>query len=405
MDFTLTEEQEKLAKEVGDYIVNKLPSDYARSVTDPSEDMDAYWMGWQKDLSAKGWFTPGWPKELGGLGLDPITAGVIRGGVSYWGVRTLNGIGTSIAGPAVVLFGTDEQKKRVIPPVIRGESIWWQLFTEPEAGSDESNIQMRAVPDGDHYVINGQKCFITAFGKPTYFYTLVRTAETTPKHRGLSLFLIPADTPGITWHRRCDLGNFPDAEIFFDNVRVHKDCLLGQLNRGFYHAMQTLVFERGGAGSVSRRDRDIEEFVQFCKEEKRNGKALWEDPDVRDKVADLVCDSEIRRLGMLRSAWQGTVEKRQEPSLGAYWTKRVGFKTPDVMMKIMGLYGILKSGSKWNKLAGGVERQWQRGRTIHWTGTFEIVRMVIARELGLPRIPAELMKAIGDAIKGEAKGA
>jgi len=275
MEFGFTEKQEKLRKDVHDFYMNELPEDYEPSVGGMNEELQAFFTQLQKKAAEKSYITPGWPEEYGGLGLSSIEQGVVEEEQSKAGVTWPNLIGYALAGPALILFGTDEQKKKFIPPLTRGEVVWFECFTEPDAGTDEANQQTRAVPDGDYFVLNGQKTFISGVYKPDWLYTECRTADTTPKHRGLSLFLIPADLPGITYRPLKTMMGGGQNEVFYDDVRVHKDYLLGELNRGFYHAMATFEFERSGTGGPARGQQSLQEFVQFCKEEKRNGKPLW----------------------------------------------------------------------------------------------------------------------------------
>ena len=140
--------------------------------------------------------------------------------------------------------------------------IWLQVFTEPEAGSDEANIQMRAVEDGDDFILNGQKTFCSGGAKPDWLYTLCKTADVLPKHRGLTMFMVPADAPGVTIRPLPTMGGSMQNEIFYDNVRIPKENMLGELNRGFYHAMATFdlsahskqpdIFKRYPGGSLRR---------------------------------------------------------------------------------------------------------------------------------------------------------
>jgi len=404
MDFGFTEEQEKLRREYDEFLINELPVDYSAHVNALNQEMQSFYMNLQKKVAEKGWLTAGWPKEYGGLGLGAIEEGVVNEVRGYWQLTNSfpNFIGYNLAGPALLLFGTEEQKKRFIPPITRGEVVWFEAFTEPDAGSDEANIGARAVADGDDYIINGQKIFITGAYKPDYLFTEVRTADTTPKHRGLTLFLIPAYTQGITYRPLPTMGFGAQNEIFFDDVRVSKEYMLGELNQGFYHAMATFEYERSNTGMAASAKRGLEEFVQFCKEEKRNGKPLIEDPQVRDMLAQMAVEVEVWRLGGWRTAWRFGERERLGPldyDLTGFYTKVFSTRHAKVMMDILGLYGQLRKGSKWAKLAGWVERRWQMARSLHAGGTFEVYKIVLAgRGLGLPRIPARLNPAIREAL-------
>jgi len=403
MDFTFTQEQLQLRKEIHDFYMNELPEVFSGYVTPLSEELQSFWMGLQKKAGERGYLTPGWPKEYGGLGLGSIAQGIVNEEEGTWHIRWPNAIGLRLAGPATLLFGSEEQKSKFIPPMARGEVVWFECFTEPDAGSDESNIKTRAVKDGDDYILNGQKIYITGAYKPDFLYTLARTADSTPKHRGLSLFIFPADTPGVTIRPLPCMGGYTANEIFFDNVRVSKECLVGEENRGFYYAMGTFEYERSNTAGAAAAKRELQEFVQFCKVEKRNGKPLIEDPQVRRALAKMAVEVEVWRLAAWRTAWRFGERERLGPldyDLTGFFTKRFGTSHPKLMMDILGLYGQLRQGSKWAKLAGCIERKWQGARSLHAAGTIEIYKIVLAgRGLGLPRVPVKLNTLIMQALE------
>ena len=408
MDFEFTEEEKQLKKEVHDFYVNELPADFSGHVPAIGEKVQSWYMEFQKKAGKKGYLTPGWPKEYGGLGLGAVAQGVVNEEEGHWRIRWPNHIGFHLAGPATLLFGSEEQKKKFLPPMCRGEVVWFEAFTEPDAGSDEANIQLRAVEDGDDYILNGQKTFISGEHKPDFLYTEVRTADTMPKHRGLSLFIFPADLPGITYRPMPCMGGGTQGgggqnDIFFDNVRVPKESLIGEVNRGFYYAMGTFEFERSNTRSPAWDKSELMDFVQFCKEEKRNGKPLIDDPQVREALAQMAVESEVWRLVAWRTAWRFGERERLGPldyDLSGYFTKIFTTRHTEVMMNILGAYGQLRQGSKWAKLAGQVERRWQLARSLHAGGTFEVYMIVLAgRGLGLPRIPAKLSPAIMQALE------
>ncbi len=403
MDFGFTEQEKRLRKEVHALFLNELPADFSGHVPNTSEKVTSWYMEFQKKAGGKGYLTPGWPREYGGLGLGAIAQGVVNEEMGYWNIRWPNVEGIHIAGPGILLFGSEEQKKKFLPPISRGEVRWFEAFSEPDAGSDEANIQMRAVPDGDDFILNGQKTYVTGIEKPDFLYTEARTADTTPKHRGLSLFVFPADLPGISYRPLPVMGGWYCNEIFFDDVRIPKESLIGEINRGFYYAMGTFEFERANTGSPAGMKSELREFVQFCKEEKRNGKPLIEDPQVREALAQMAVDSEVARLAAWRTTWRLGERERLGPldyDLTGYYKVVFATRRAEVMMNILGQYGQLRQGSKWAKLAGQVERRWQLARSIHEAGTFEIYLIVLAgRGLGLPRIPSKLNPVIMQALQ------
>ena len=387
MDFTFTKEQEALRKEIHDFFVDELPSDIRPSLLVTKKQLE-FMMELQKKAGKKRYLAPGWGKESGGLGLSDMEQGIIMEETGYWGIKWPGGQGLKVCGPPVHLFGTEEQKKKFLPGIASGEAIWYQAFTEPGAGSDEANVALEAKQDGDYFILNGQKTFITGPAPADYLYTLVRTQDVSPKHRGLSLFLVDAKAPGITYGSLTCMSVFT-VDIFFKDVKVHKDRLLGELNRGFYHAMATFMFERSGTVDAGANQRFLEEFVQFCKETKRNGRPLIEDPEAREVLADLVIEAEIEKLCAWHGQWFFAEREKLGPqpyNLSALFMKTFYPKRAELMMKMFGLYGQLKKTAKHAKYEGMVDRRWQMSRSTHPAGTVEINKVIISqRGLGLPR--------------------
>ena len=405
MEFTFTEEQDKMRREVHEFFASELPSDYEAHgyPGGTTKEQFEFLMQLQKKAGAKGYLTPGWSKESGGLGLSDMEQGIIMEEASYWSIDWPATQGLRICGPPLHVFGTEEQKKKFLPPIARGEVIWYQAFTEPDAGSDEANVGLRAVEDGDDYILNGQKTFISAPGPGDYLYTLVRTQNVVPKHRGISLFLIDAHAPGISYSLLPSIGGGLQVEIFFDDVRVPKDALLGELNRGFYHAMVTFEFERTNTGMAAGAKRNLEELVQFCKEEKRNGKPLIDDPEVQDLLADRAIEQQINWLGGWCDTWyfnQRAKVGSPPPSTSALRSKVFSDNRAKQLMNALGLYGQLQRTSKYAKFSGQAERSWQASRSTHPGGTVEVNKIVLAgRGLGLPRVPAKFNKQIAEALE------
>jgi alkylation response protein AidB-like acyl-CoA dehydrogenase len=407
MEFGYTKKQEGLRKKVRNFFLKELPEDYERGSAGLTEEIQSFMHALQKKTAKAGYLTSGWPKEYGGMGIGHIEQGIVDEEVGYAGIGWPSMLGLHLAAPAVFLFGTEQQKKKFIPALARGEQVWFEAFTEPEAGSDEANQKTIAREEGDAFILNGVKEFISGQYEPDFLYTLARTAETVPKHRGISLFLIPADLPGITYQPLPSIGGGTQNKIFFKNVKVSKDYLLGEMNRGFYHAMATFEFERTGTAAPAGARHALEEMVQFCKEEKRNGKPLMEDPEVRKSLARMAIEIEIWRLISWKAVWWfGNREKRgpMPYDLSGMCSKIFRTSQAEKMSQIIGPYSQLRQGSKWAKMAGAVEKRWRAARSLHAGGTLEIYKYVIAlRGLDLPRIPAKLNRSIAEALQEKKK--
>ncbi len=387
MEFGFSEDQEILRKEVHEFFVNELPSDFRPGYPMTNNQL-AFGMELQRKAGGKGYLAPGWSKESGGLGLSDMEQGIVMEETGAWGIRWPGSQGLRVCGPPVHLFGTEEQKRKFLPGIASGKEIWYQAFTEPDAGSDEANVSLRAVENGNDYILNGQKMFITAAAPADYLYTLARTRDIIPKHRGLSLFLIPAHIPGITYRHLVTMANVT-VEIFFDDVRVSRDYLLGKLNQGFYHAMATFMFERSGTWTSASSKRRLEELVQFCKDTTRNGKPLIEDPQVRDLLAQMAIEAEVEKLCGWHGQWYFSQRENLGPqpyNLGSLYAKTSGPIFAKKIMDLFGLYGQLQKLSDEVKFEGRPERHWQEMRSTHPAGTLEINKVIIAqRGLGLPR--------------------
>jgi alkylation response protein AidB-like acyl-CoA dehydrogenase len=313
-----------------------------------------------------------------------------------------------LVAPTVLAAGTDEQRQKWIPPIARGELSAFEAFTEPDAGSDEANVQLRAVPDGDDFILNGQKTFVSGSSKPDWLYTLAKTADAVPKHRGLSVFMVPGDAPGVTYRPLPTMGGSMQNEIFYDNVRIPKEYMLGELNRGFYLAMTTFEFERARGGGPGAR-RSMERTVESYREEKRNGKPLLKDPGMREMLARMAINEHLSFLLGWYTAWRRSEMEKLGPQrydvytvLEKFWETYNG----EAMMRVFGLYGQLKPNSKYAKYNGRASRTWERKNAIHAGGSPEIRKVVLAnRGLGLPRVPRKFNTEINAALQGEAQQA
>lgn len=397
MDFRFTPEQEALRKEFEEFfqeVMRDAPEGWGAGL----EGFVASDEGWNfhrhvhRKLAKRGWLTLAWPKEYGGQALsviDQLIFSEVRGyhrapGIDIWGLDML--------APTLMIYGTEEQKKEFLPPMARAEIHWCQAWSEPNAGSDLAALTTRAVEDGDDYVLNGQKIWATGAHRADATFTLARTNPEEPRHRGISYFLLDLKTPGVTIRPILDMaGNATFTEIFFDDVRVPKRNMVGEENRGWYITLATMNFERSGIGGFAEAGRTIEELVQFAKETRWDGEALWDNPLVRHRLAQLAIEVEVGRAMSFRIAWmqqKGEIPAREASAAKVYGSE-LGQRIAYAGCQIMGLYGQVRYGSKWAPLLGRFESAYQTcvGMNIA-AGTSEIQRNIIAiRGLELPREP------------------
>jgi alkylation response protein AidB-like acyl-CoA dehydrogenase len=205
---------------------------------------------WYQKLSRKGWLCPGWPKAFGGMGLSPGKQLIFLEEKERHGCARFNDMGVTMLGPLLIRYGSKEQQDYYLPKILTGEHIWCQGYSEPNAGSDLASLRTEAVPDGDEWVVNGQKIWTSMAMDANWIFLLVRTDKQAKKQDGISFLLVPMDSPGITVRpiRNIDMGD-EFCETFFDDVRVPKDNLVGQINKGWTMAKNLLGFERIGSGS------------------------------------------------------------------------------------------------------------------------------------------------------------
>ena len=205
---------------------------------------------WFEKLQAKGWVAPGWPQELGGLGLDASKQIILIEEYERHGVARLPDHGVVMLGPLLIRFGTEAQRQRFLPRILAGEHIWCQGYSEPGAGSDLASLRTEAVLDGDTYVVNGQKTWTTLATDANWIFCLVRTDKAAKKQEGISFLLIDMTSPGVTVRPIINLGLHDEfCEVFFDDVLVPRENLVGEPNKGWSMAKALLGFERIFLGS------------------------------------------------------------------------------------------------------------------------------------------------------------
>jgi len=390
MDFSFSPEEKNFRVQVRAFLDREM-SDEFLSDLEEQDEVD-FSREFTKKLAQKGWLAMAWPKEYGGGGATMMEQLIFNEEMGYHHAPTGgHRQGISLIGPCLIVHGTEEQKRKYLPPITAGEVVWCQGFSEPNAGSDLASLQCQAVEDGDDYVITGQKVWTTNAHRADWCHMLARTDPDAPKHRGISYFLVDMKSPGITARPLLNMLASRDfGEIFFDGVRVPKENTLGEKNRGWYVSQTTLNFERSGIAWPASAKRDLELLIEYAQETKRNGQSLAQDPIVRHKLAETAVEIEVARMISYRVAWmqnQGLIpvyEASMSELFGSELLKRLG----DVGMQILGLYGPLKHGSRWAPLRGRIVRdcQFSLGLTIA-RGTSEIQKNIIAwRGLELPRV-------------------
>ncbi len=387
MDFRFTEEEEAFRRDVKEFLKKEWTLGHA-DLEDPKQ-FDGAWE-FEKRLGKKGWLNMHWPKEYGGQGASHMMQLVLREEMAYVGARVVDGQGVYMIGPCLMIHGTEEQKKRFLPPIANSEVVWSQGFSEPNAGSDLASLQLRAVKDGDDYILNGQKTWTTMGGHGQWMHVMARTDTNAPKHRGISYFVVDMKSPGISTQPIVNMaGKAGFDDTYFDEVRVPKDQMIGEENRGWYVALTTLDFERSSIGFSAECLRTLEDLIEWAGETKRNGEPILKDPLVRHRLAELAIEIEASRLINYNVTWmqsRGLVPNYQASMAKTFGTE-LQQRVANTGVHLMGLYGALDEESKWAPLEGRIKYLylWTVGVTIY-AGSNEIQRNIMAqRGLGLPR--------------------
>ncbi|MEU3723005.1 acyl-CoA dehydrogenase family protein [Streptomyces sp. NPDC031705] len=287
MDLSYTEEEQEFRTRLRAWLAKVLPELPARPSPDDWPGRRAYDLGWQRRLYDAGYAGLHWPVDAGGRGATPTQHLIFleeteRAGAPYVGA---NFVGLLHAGPTIAAEGTAGQRARWLPPVLRGDEVWCQGFSEPGAGSDLASLRTRAVRDGDAYVVTGSKIWTSHAEVADWCELLVRTDPAAPKHRGISWLAMPMDAPGVTVRPlRTLAGSAEFAEVFLDEVRIPVDNRVGAENDGWRVTMVTLSFERGTAfvGEVVACRRTLSRLARTAKE---NG--CWDDPVLRRTLGRL----------------------------------------------------------------------------------------------------------------------
>lgn len=346
---------------------------------------------WLDRMAERGWTAPTWPKEYGGGGLDKAQHKILQEELARIHARpALASFGLWMLGPALLEFASEEQKKRFIPEIVRGEIRWCQGYSEPGAGSDLAGLQTRAEDKGDHYLVNGQKVWTSYADKCDWIFCLVRT-DTSVKHDGISFLLIDMDNPGVEARPiKLISGASPFCETFLTDVQVPKENLVGELNKGWTIAKRLLEHERSmisgmnmGAGAASMGGMEVLAKEHFGEQDGRIA-----EQSIRHAIATHKMDQQAFGLSLKRSAEQA--KAGQGPGAAAsmfkYYGTELNKRRFELLLDVMGTQALGWEGDGFDSKELAVTRSWLRskGNSIEG-GTSEVQLNVIAkRVLGLP---------------------
>ncbi|HEY1830101.1 MAG TPA: acyl-CoA dehydrogenase family protein [Acidimicrobiales bacterium] len=342
---------------------------------------------WEKVLADAGWTCIGWPIEYGGRGAS-ITEQVIFNEeyVRAAAPGRVSIMGEGLLGPTLIHYGSPEQKARFLPPIVRGEELWCQGYSEPDAGSDLANVKTRAVLDGDEWVVTGQKVWTSLAQQADWCFVVCRTDPESSRHKGLSYLLMPMDQPGVEVRPITQLTRTSEFnEVFFDGARTARENVVGGVGDGWRVALATLAFERGVAllGHQLGFRRELDRLVALAQE-----RGLNRDQVIRQKLAQAHVELTIMRFNTLRSlsGIDGPVAPPEASIAKLYWGtwhRKLG----ELALAVMGPAGTVLDGDGYE--LGDFQRSFlnSRAETIYG-GSNQIQRNIIGeRVLGLPPEP------------------
>lgn len=385
-DIQYTEEQEEFRKEVRAWLQQngKMPQGLGEL---PINDRDVTREQWEwskefrRKLGQRGWLYPTLPQDYGGGGLsldhDIIIKEELR---PYGNVRS-----SSVAVAGLYVYGKEEQRQKLLKPLLTGETDYWLLWTEPDAGVDLASVKTRAVRDGDNFIISGVKCYISGLFEPDYMWLLAVTDPDAPRHANLGHFYMPANLPGITMQFQDLINRGTQHFVFFDNVKVPREYLIGGETQGWQVAQTSLELEHGAEGSLYGRENVVGDLI----EEWRLGKvhSLGRKDAVREHLVDAYIRSNVNRLIARRNFWMFRAKQPMSyhGSQNTWYGRETRIRTAEDLLELLGPHSLVDDPN-WGLLKGRVEHaQRNASMSTHGAGSYEIDKVIMARRVGMSR--------------------
>jgi len=386
MEFGLTAEEQEFEREVDEFMGREVTPEVVREEVEHRGWGPHTWAFLRK-LGERRWLVPEWPEEYGGMGASFMHRYIVMEKCSYYRAAPFQA-GAGMVGAIILHYGSEEQKREFLPRIARGEIEFCLGYTEPNAGSDLASLEMRAVMEGEEYIINGLKTFSSRSHYAQYHWVLVRTDPNVSRHRGLSLFIVDMNSPGVTVRPVQGMAGFVTTDTYYDDVRVPAKNLIGEENGGWKQVLVALEHERVSL-AMEGQVRMLDDLVQYCRQTKKDGMSLGKDPLLRQKIAQMAIEVTIYRLFGYRAARmldRGETPKYEAAVLKLFATELIQ-RQANWGLQILGPYGPLKLGSPWVQLEGTIETEYENRVTdTIGGGSSEIMRNLIAtRGLGLPR--------------------
>jgi len=381
--------------EVRSWLEANLPSGWGTPEFEQPQGADqevAFLKQWQRKLFDGGWAGLDWPKAYGGREIGVMES--VIWAEEYTRARAPNqismSVGTSLVGPTLIADGADWQKQRFLEAILKGEEVWCQGFSEPNAGSDLASLTCRGTVEGDELVVKGQKTWTSFARQADWCILVVRTNPEAKRHRGLTFVLCDMESPGITIRPLIEMtGHAWFNEVFFDDVRIPIENVVGEIDRGWDIVMTTLSMERGSSSQHARLAADLDWLLDLAKRTERAGRSVALDPIVRQQLAGFAAEVVVMKMSVLRNA--GELERKGVPGpegsiLKVAWSE-LDQRVKETAALLLGPAGLVPKGDPHAVDDGywAYELLWSRAASIY-AGTSEVQRNIIAnRVLGLPR--------------------
>lgn len=391
MRFDLTDEQKQLKQDIRDYFEEKITPELLEEIK--TIQNGPYAKGFIAQMGKDGWLGVGWPKKYGGQGKTGMEQYIFFEELNRTGAP-FPVITIETVGPTLMKIGSEKQKNEILPRILEGSIDIAIGYSEPEAGTDLAAVKTTAVKDGDEYVINGQKVFTTNAHHADYIWLAARTDPDAPKHKGISIFLMPTDVEGFSWTSMNLMGSGASSNTtYYDNVRIPASALVGEENKGWEYITSQLSLERLMLSTYSVLERNVQEMIEWSRSSEIDGVRVIDNEWVRLHFADILVDLEALKILNLRAAWghDNSSELPFRPSMNKVFAAELNARAYNKMAQILGNFGQVQEGVNFTPIQGKIEKASKRSIVnLFGGGANDVQRDLTARfGLGLPRFKAK----------------
>ena len=394
MDLRFTPDEIAFRDEVRAFLRTALPEEIRRKMVEARRLTKDDIVTWQRILNARGWAVANWPVEWGGTGWSPVQRYIFEEELQQAPAPDPLPFGVNMVGPVIIAFGSEAQKRRHLPAIANLDEWWCQGFSEPGAGSDLASLKTRAVRDGDHYVVNGQKTWTTLAQHADWIFCLVRTDPAAKKQQGISFLLIDMKTPGITVRPIQTIdGGREVNEVFFDDVRVPVENRVGEENRGWDYAKFLLGNERTGIARVGTSKARLRRLKEIAALERAGDRPLIDDERFRMKIAAVEVELKALEMTQLRAVARERHGNAPDPASSILKIKGSELQQAitELLLEAVGPWALPQAphdGDRWNEppvgpeWAGALAPQYFNWRKISiYGGSNEIQKNIIAKAI------------------------